>query len=81
MTHLQDGHQGQAFDRVATFLDTTTGASERLSWLPTAGNLPHFTQRWGGHPYGTALTSALRSLGQVNFICNPVSGLLLMFLP
>ncbi|MDM7952802.1 MAG: urea transporter [Cyanobium sp. CZS 25K] len=78
MTRSQDSHQSQAFDLLATFLETTTGPTERLSWLPTAGTLPHFSQRWGGHSYFTALTSALRSLGQVIFINNPISGLLLL---
>ncbi len=30
MTRSQDGHQSQAFDLVATTLDTPTGATERL---------------------------------------------------
>ncbi|MBW4529156.1 MAG: urea transporter [Aphanothece saxicola GSE-SYN-MK-01-06B] len=50
----------------------------RSPWLPTAGTLPHLSQRWEGHTIGTALTSALRSLGQVIFINNPISGMLLL---
>jgi urea transporter len=72
--------QTQAFDLLATFLDDghSSATPEHTPWLPTAGTLPRFSQRLGGHRTGVTLTSALRSLGQVIFINNPVSGLLLL---
>jgi urea transporter len=70
--------QTQAFDLLATFLDNTSGTPDHTPGLPTAGTLPQFSQRLGGHRTGVTLTSALRSLGQVIFINNPVSGLLLL---
>ena len=51
-------------------------ALQRL--LPTGGTLPWFERRWAKAGLPAALLSALRSLGQVIFINNPVSGLLLL---
>ncbi|MCP9931763.1 urea transporter [Cyanobium sp. AMD-g] len=77
MTRSQGDHPGQAFDLLATFVEASD-APKRLAWLPTAGTLPHLTQRWERRRFGTALPTALRSLGQVIFINNPISGLLLL---
>ena len=46
--------------------------------LPTGGTLPWLERRWGEAGLAGGLLSALRSLGQVIFINNPVSGLLLL---
>ena len=46
--------------------------------LPTGGTLPWFERRWAKAGLPAALLSVLRSLGQVIFINNPVSGLLLL---
>ena len=46
--------------------------------LPTGGTLPWLERRWGERGPAAALLSALRSFGQVIFINNPVSGLLLL---
>jgi urea transporter/Ca2+-binding EF-hand superfamily protein len=46
--------------------------------LPTGGTLPWLERRWGQAGLPAALLSALRGLGQVIFINNPVSGLLLL---
>lgn len=51
-------------------------ALQRL--LPTGGTLPWLERRWGQAGLPAALLSALRGLGQVIFINNPVSGLLLL---
>ncbi|MCP9927675.1 urea transporter [Cyanobium sp. CH-040] len=48
------------------------------SWPPTAGTLPDFGQRLGGGRSARELVTALRSFGQVIFINNPLSGLLLL---
>ncbi len=77
MTRSQGDHPSQAFDLLATFVEASD-APKRLAWLPTAGTLPRLTQRWEGHTFGVALTSAMRSVGQVIFINNPISGLLLL---
>lgn len=73
--------QTQAFGLLAAFLDGTPAPPARppgTAWLPTAGTLPGFSQRLGGHRPAAILATALRSLGQVIFINNPVSGLLLL---
>ncbi len=77
MTRSQGDHPSQAFDLLATFVEASD-APKRLAWLPTAGTLPHLTQRWERRSFGTVLPTALRSLGQVIFINNPISGLLLL---
>lgn len=46
--------------------------------LPTGGTLPWLERRWGQAGLPAALLSALRGLGQVIFINNPASGLLLL---
>ena len=46
--------------------------------LPSGGTLPGLEQRWGGGGLAGGLLSGLRSLGQVIFINNPLSGLLLL---
>jgi len=46
--------------------------------LPTGGTLPWFERRWAKAGLPATLLSVLRSLGQVIFINNPVSGLLLL---
>jgi len=51
-------------------------ALQRL--LPTGGTLPWLERRWGQAGLPAALLSALRGLGQVIFINNPASGLLLL---
>jgi len=51
-------------------------ALQRL--LPTGGTLPWMEARWGEGWLPAGLLSALRGLGQVIFINNPVSGLLLL---
>jgi urea transporter len=53
------------------------GAALNRRW-PTGGTLPWLERRWGGRGLPAALLSALRGLGQVIFINNPVSGLLLL---
>ena len=52
--------------------------SELQRRLPTGGTLPGLERRWGEGGLAGGLLSALRSLGQVIFINNPVSGLLLL---
>ncbi len=49
---------------------------ERL--LPFSGTLPQLTRRWGQRRAVAAVLAACRSLGQVIFINNPLSGLLLL---
>jgi urea transporter/Ca2+-binding EF-hand superfamily protein len=49
---------------------------ERL--LPCSGTLPQLTRRWRDRRAVAAAVAALRSLGQVIFINNPLSGLLLL---
>jgi urea transporter/Ca2+-binding EF-hand superfamily protein len=47
-------------------------------WLPSSGTLPGITRLGGHHPLAHALVSGLRSCGQVIFINNPLTGLLLL---
>ena len=47
-------------------------------WLPSSGTLPEITRLGGHHPLAHALVSALRGIGQVIFINNPLTGLLLL---
>ena len=49
---------------------------ERL--LPCSGTLPQLTSRWRDRRAVVAVVAAFRSLGQVIFINNPLSGLLLL---
>ncbi len=77
MTQPQPDHPSRAFDLLATFVDASD-APARLAWWPTAGTLPQLTRRWERRSFGTVLPTALRSLGQVIFINNPISGLLLL---
>lgn len=46
--------------------------------LPFSGTLPQLTSRWRHRRAVVAVVAALRSLGQVIFINNPLSGLLLL---
>jgi urea transporter/Ca2+-binding EF-hand superfamily protein len=79
MTRSQGDGPHQAFDLLASFVDgSDTDTPTPSPWLPTAGTLPHLEARWGGNRCGAALISGLRGLGQVIFINNPVSGLLLL---
>ncbi|MGC5197952.1 urea transporter, partial [Aphanothece microscopica] len=74
---LSEGsEQSRAFDLLAGFVDPPSSPGRRR-WLPTAGTLPQLGHA-AGHPAAVPLTAALRSLGQVIFINNPVSGLLLL---
>ncbi|CAK6689628.1 urea transporter [Synechococcus sp. BA-124 BA4] len=78
MSHSAGPHNPtHAFDLLAHFVDPPS-PHPRRPWLPTAGTLPQFGHRLGGQPAVVSLTSALRSLGQVIFINNPISGLLLL---
>ncbi|MGB5136542.1 MAG: urea transporter [Prochlorococcaceae cyanobacterium] len=66
---------------LAGFLAATPASASRppgRPWPPTLGTLPDFGRRLGGHPPARGLETALRSLSQVIFINNPVSGLLLL---
>jgi urea transporter/Ca2+-binding EF-hand superfamily protein len=47
-------------------------------WLPFSGTLPGVTRHWGDGRAVVAAVGMLRSLGQVIFINNPLSGLLLL---
>ncbi|MEX1325095.1 MAG: urea transporter, partial [Synechococcaceae cyanobacterium] len=81
MSDANAADQNQAFALLATFLDTTPATAAKpfgMPWLPTAGTLPQFSRLLGGHRPATILVMGLRSLGQVIFINNPVSGLLLL---
>jgi hypothetical protein len=46
--------------------------------LPSSGTLPGITRLGGHHPLAHTLVGWLRSCGQVIFINNPLSGLLLL---
>ena len=50
--------------------------SERL--LPCSGTLPDLTRHWGDAPAVVAVVGTFRSLSQVIFLNNPLSGLLLL---
>jgi urea transporter len=74
-----DGHT--TLGLLAGFLAATPASAPSppgRPWPPTLGTLPDFGRRLGGHPIATGLVTGLRSLGQVIFINNPVSGLLLL---
>lgn len=77
MPRSEGTDQIQAFDLLAHFVDSP-GTPPQRSCLPTAGTLPQFGEQWNGHPAAVTLTYALRGLGQVIFINNPISGLLLL---
>lgn len=79
MPQSEGTDQAQAFDLLARFVDST-GAPAQRPWLPTAGTLPQLGELWDGHPAAVTLICTLRSLGQVIFINNPISGLLLLAL-
>lgn len=70
-----------AFSLLTAFLSGTPGPETRGQprlRLATAGTLPGFSSRLGGRRAAHLLSTGLRSLGQVIFINNPVSGLLLL---
>ncbi|MBC1259984.1 urea transporter [Synechococcus sp. BSF8S] len=77
MPQSEGTDQAQAFDLLARFVDSPEAPAQR-PWLPTAGTLPQLVALWDGHPAAVTLTCTLRSLGQVIFINNPISGLLLL---
>lgn len=77
MFHSAGTSQTQAFDLLAHFVDPPS-TRPRRPWLPTAGTLPQFGHCLGDQPAAVSLTRALRSLGQVIVINNPISGLLLL---
>jgi urea transporter len=77
MAQSEGTDQAQALDLLARFVEPA-GAPPRTPWLPTVGTLPQFGGPWAGHPAVRTLASALRGLGQVIFINNPISGLLVL---
>ena len=68
-----------AHELLQAFLKPDPQPPSRLErWLPSSGTLPQITRLGGHHPLAHALVSVLRSCGQVIFINNPLTGLLLL---
>ena len=68
-----------AHELLQGFLAPEPVAPSRLQrLLPSSGTLPGITRLGGHHPLVHVLVSGLRSCGQVIFINNPLSGLLLL---
>lgn len=78
MPHPVGSDQVDSYSLLEILLDPSlsTPAPRRLP--PTAGTLPGFSRSLGGHRSAMQLAMVLRSLGQVIFINNPISGLLLV---
>ncbi len=74
-------HGHHAFGLLTAFLAGDASGADRPRSplrLPTLGTLPGFSGRLGGGRPAQLLSTALRSLGQVIFVNNPASGLLLL---
>ena len=68
-----------AHELLQGFLAPHAPAATRLErLLPSSGTLPGITRLGGDHPLAHSLVGWLRSCGQVLFINNPLSGLLLL---
>ena len=68
-----------AHELLQGFLAPEPAAPSRLErLLPSSGTLPGLTRLGGHHPLAHTLVGWLRSCGQVIFINNPLSGLLLL---
>ncbi len=68
-----------AHELLQGFLAPHAPAASRLErLLPSSGTLPGITRLGGDHPLAHTLVGWLRSCGQVIFINNPLSGLLLL---
>jgi urea transporter/Ca2+-binding EF-hand superfamily protein len=89
MSSPASGSDPDAYSLLRAFLQPQAGPTPRPGvrvpegsalqrLLPSGGTLPWLERRWGEAGLPAALLSALRGLGQVIFINNPVSGLLLL---
>jgi urea transporter len=78
MVDPQSGQSEACFSLLASLLSDDRTESQPRRRLPTLGTLPGFSARLGGGRFAHGLSTALRSLGQVIFLNNPVSGLLLL---
>lgn len=68
-----------AHELLQAFLSADPRPPSRLERvLPSSGTLPEITRLGGHHPLAHGLASLLRSCGQVIFINNPLTGLLLL---
>ena len=68
-----------AHELLQAFLTPEPEPPSRLKrYLPSSGTLQEITRLAGHHPLAHGLTSLLRSCGQVIFINNPLTGLLLL---
>jgi len=68
-----------AYELLQSFLVPQPQAPTRLErLLPSSGTLPEITRLGGHRPLAHTLVGWLRSCGQVTFINNPLSGLLLL---
>ncbi|MEI7953245.1 MAG: urea transporter, partial [Synechococcaceae cyanobacterium ELA182] len=68
-----------AYELLQSFLVSQPQAPTRLErLLPSSGTLPEITRLGGHRPLAHSLVGWLRSCGQVIFINNPLSGLLLL---
>ena len=79
MASVSPGSELDGYGLLRAFLSPIPSDREaKPGRLPGGGTLPALEARWGQKRLGRSLLSSLRSLGQVLFLNNPLSGLLLL---
>ncbi|HEY9796185.1 MAG TPA: urea transporter [Leptolyngbyaceae cyanobacterium] len=63
---------------ISSILSSETGLSDRSWRIPARGTMQHLNQRLANQPLLDLFNATLRGIGQVIFVNNPVSGLLIL---